>query len=170
MNGLKTLTINNWLQPDPASAHFVRRSYSDGTVSRLSAEDWLSFFLDPTLSESVPENVHSLFEVARGSLVYGYFFYPLYTLACEQLFRVAETAVTEKCKMLGAPKRVKKFHDKVQFLKETQVISAEQYSDLDELRRFRNSTSHPELQAILSPGAVTTLLFGITDTINELFA
>ena len=170
MYGFKTLTTENWLQPDTASVPFVKLSHSDGTVSRMSAEDWLSFFLDPTLSKSVPENVHTLFEVARGSLAYGYFFCPLYTLACEQLFRTAEAAVSEKCELLVAPKGVKTFKDKVQFLMERQVISAEQFSDWDGVRMFRNLTSHPERQKILPPGAVATLLFGISEAINELFA
>ena len=61
----------------------------------MSGQEWLSLFLDPTLSKSVPENVRALFEVARRSSAYGYFFYPLYTLACEQLFRIAEAAVSE---------------------------------------------------------------------------
>jgi len=31
-----------------------------------------------------------MYEAARASMCYGYFFYPLYTLATQQLFRVAE--------------------------------------------------------------------------------
>ncbi|HEV7746397.1 MAG TPA: hypothetical protein VGO56_15480 [Pyrinomonadaceae bacterium] len=111
-----------------------------------------------------------MFEVARGSLAYGYFFYPLYTLACEQLFRIGETAVTEKCKTLGAPKKVKTFKDKAQFLMARQVISAEQFADLSAVRMFRNATSHPEQPNILPPGAVVSLLFGISEALNELFA
>ena len=38
----------------------------------------------------------------RGAMVYGYFLYPLYVLGAEQLFRVAEAAVTLKCEQMGA--------------------------------------------------------------------
>ncbi len=136
----------------------------------MTGEEWLALFLDPTLSKSVPDNVRTLFEVARGSLAYGYFFYPLYTLACEQLFRVAEAAVSEKCKILGAPKKTRRFKDKVQFLFDSQVISEEERLDWDAVRHFRNSTSHPQQQMILPPGAVASLLFRIGEKVNKLFA
>ena len=104
----KILTPENWLVADPASTIFSKISHTDGTVTPMSGQEWLCLFRDPTLSKSVPKNVRTLFEVARGSLAYGYFFYPLYTLACEQLLRVAEAAVSEKCRMLRAsPKKPK---------------------------------------------------------------
>lgn len=58
-------------------------------------------------------------------MVYGYFFYPLYTLASEQLFRVAEAVVTHKCHELGAsPKKMNTFEKKVQYLLDEGVIPA----------------------------------------------
>jgi hypothetical protein len=154
----------------PSSVIFVKLSHIDGAVTQMTGEEWLALFLDPTLSETVPENVRVLFEVARGSLAYGYFFYPLYTLACEQLFRVAEAAVSEKCRMLGAPKKVNRFKDKVQFLFDRKVISDQERLDWDAVRKFRNSTSHPQQQMILPPGAVASLLFRIGEKVNKLFA
>ncbi len=169
-DNVKTLTSENWLTADPSSVIFVKLSHKDGTTTRMTGEEWLALFLDPTLSKSVPDNVRTLFEVARGSLAYGYFFYPLYTLACEQLFRVAEAAVSEKCKILGAPKKTRRFKDKVQFLFDSQVISEEERLDWDAVRHFRNSTSHPQQQMILPPGAVASLLFRIGEKVNKLFA
>src|SRR5919202_1342535 len=95
--GIKILTTENWLQPDPTSTIFAQVSSSDGSVSPMSGNDWVALFLKPSLVEAVPEDVRKLFEVARGALAYGYFFYPLYTLAGEQLFRVAECSVSAKC-------------------------------------------------------------------------
>jgi len=166
----KILTAENWLVADPASTIFSKVSHTDGTATPMSGHEWLSLFLDPTLSNSVPENVHALFEVARGSLAYGYFFYPLYTLAYEQLFRAAETAVNAKCKMLGAPNKTTRFVDKIQFLLDRQVISDSERLDWDAVRNFRNLTSHPERQNILPPGAVASLLVRLTERINKLFA
>lgn len=169
-DNFKTLTSENWLTADPSSTVFVKVAHKDGTITQLTGEEWLALFLDPTLSKSVPENVTALFEVARGSLVYGYCFYPLYTLACEQLFRVAEAAVSEKCKMLDAPKKTKTFEKKVKFLFDHQIISEPEYLDWDAVRELRNSTSHPEQQMILPPSAVAFLLFRIGEKINKLFA
>lgn len=168
-DNFKTLTSENWLTADPTSVIFVKLSHTDGTVTQMTGEEWLALFLDPILSKSVPENVRVLFEVARGSLAYGYFFYPLYTLACEQLFRVAEAAVSEKCRMLSSPKKMSRFKQKVQFLFDSQVISDQERLDWDAVREFRNSTSHPQQQMILPPGAVASLLFKIGERINKLF-
>ena len=127
------------------------------------------YFLIQHLSKSVPENVRTLFEVARGSLAYGYFFYPLYTLACEQLFRVAETAISEKCKLLGESKKARTFEKKLQLLFDRKVLSDEERLVWDAVRQFRNSTSHPQQQMILPPGAVASLLFRTAEKINKLF-
>jgi hypothetical protein len=128
----------NWLVADPDSTIFSKVSHTDGTVTPMSGQEWLSLFLDPTLSKSVPENVRTLFEVARGSLAYGYFFNPLYK--------------------------------KLQFLFDRRVLSEEERLDWDAVRQFRNSTSHPQQQMILPPGAVASLLGSIGETINKLFA
>ena len=106
--GIKTLTVENWLQPDTIPGLFTRLSLNDGYAYLMTAEDWVAQFLTPKLIESVPEEIQILFEVARGSLAYGYFFYPLYALAGEQLFRVGEAAITVKFLSAGgsAPKEV----------------------------------------------------------------
>jgi hypothetical protein len=169
-DNFKTLSGENWLTADPSSEIFVKVSHKDGTTTRMTGEEWLALFLDPTLSKTVPENLRTLFEVARASLAYGYFFYPLYTLACEQLFRVAETAISEKCKLVGAPKKADTFEKKIKFLFNSKVLSDEERLDWDAVRQFRNSTSHPQQQMILPPGAVASLLFKIGEKVNKLFA
>ena len=134
----------------------------------MSGEDWISQFQDPVLSESVPEEVRALFEVARGSLTYGYFFYPLYALAGEQLTRVAEAAISAKSKLLGAPKKLT-FEKQLKFLLDKKALTEQQHSDWDRLRKLRNEFSHPKQQNILPPGAVSLLLGGVADKINALF-
>ena len=167
--GIKTLTTENWLQPDPTSTIFVRLSHADGSVSPMSGEDWVAQFLAPSLDDNVPEEVRRLFEVARGALAYGYFFYPLYTLAGEQLYRVAEAAVTEKCALLGAPKKAS-FQDKIKFLVDKNVIPNEEFIRWDAFRQLRNMSSHPRRQNILPPGIVATTLHLVAERINALFA
>jgi hypothetical protein len=60
-------------------------------------------FLEPILCKETPKDIINLFEVARGCLLYGYFYYPLYTIGIENLYRVLEGAVSRKCKSLNAP-------------------------------------------------------------------
>lgn len=166
--GIKTLTIENWLQPDPTSTIFVQLSYSDGSASPMSGADWVAQFLDPSLAATVPEEVCKLFEVARGAMAYGYFFYPLYALAGEQLYRVAEAAVSEKCALLGAPKKLS-FQDKIKFLLDKNVIPNEEFMVWDAMRQLRNESSHPRQQNILPPGMVATMLYQVAERINGLF-
>jgi hypothetical protein len=102
--GFKQLTADNWLKPDPASTVFVTLQ-PDGQTRPTSAEEWLEFMLEPQLGANVPEDVRRLFEAARSAMAYGYLFYPLYTLAAEQLFRVADAAIFHRCRLLGYQER-----------------------------------------------------------------
>ena len=87
--GFKTITSENWLQADPAFRVFCK-STGQKTVETVISDDLLRRILKPRLSESVPKQVRALFEVARCSMCYGHFFYPLFILGEEELFRVAE--------------------------------------------------------------------------------
>ncbi len=132
----------------------------------------MGFILKPNLNETVPTEVKALFEVARGSLVYGYFFYPLYTLGLEQLFRVAEAAVTRKCKTMEAPRAICKggFLKKVKYLVEMKVIPNQKEEIWNAIRGLRNIASHPQDQSILAPGEAIGKLSRIADEINSLFS
>lgn len=86
-HGIKKLTVGNWLKPDGVWSHFEGIS---------SGEVWVRSILQPALVETVPLEVRKLFEVARSAMAYAYFFYPLSSLAEEQLYRVVESAATYK--------------------------------------------------------------------------
>ena len=169
--GFKTLTPENWLEPEAVMSIFVTLSLKDGSTSPISADGWIERIGRPQLDPAVPVEILKLFEVARGSMAYGYFFYPLYTLAGEQLYRVAETAASTKCKLLGAhSRRVKRFEDKIAFLQQQNVISQQDWIWWDSIRHLRNFASHPERQSILMPYDVLTSLAGVAKHINQLFA
>lgn len=102
-------------------------------------------------------------------MLYGYFFYPLFTLACEQLTRVAEAAVTEKCKQIGASKSVNTFQKRVAYLQKANVLSEVEYAQWGTLRSLRNIASHPDQQTILPPGITLGFVLEISSLINRLF-
>lgn len=168
--GIKTLTIKNWLQPDVISGLFTRLSLNDGHAYLMTAEDWVAQFLTPKLLELVPEEVKILFEVARGSLAYGYFFYPLYALAGEQLFRVGEAAITAKFLSEGGSDPQRSFIRKLEYLQNANIITEAQFAEWDIIRKFRNEVSHPQRQNIFTPGQIAGILNHVANTINELFA
>lgn len=166
--GIKILTLENWMNPDPLMGNLVM--LDNNKLSIMSAEDWAVSILEPQLAETVPIEIRKLFEVARGSMLYGYFFYPLFTLAFEQLTRVAEAAVGEKCKQITASKSANTFQKRVAYLRKENVLSEEENAQWDALRNLRNIGSHPDQQTILPPGVTLGFVFGISGLINKLFA
>ena len=104
--GFKKLTKENWLQADKLKSYFVRYS-EEGDLKQITGEDRLEDIYQSDLIDEVSVEIRRLFEVARGAIAYGYYFYPLYTLGAEQLFRVMESAVNYKCKTIGCPASIK---------------------------------------------------------------
>ncbi len=156
----KTIDVHNWLNPDPVVLHF--KGMEDAT-------DYVRIVLAPRLSANVPEDVEKLFEVARAGVLYGYLFYPLYTLGREQLFRVGEAAVASRCEQLGAPKERRTFEQRIDWLAEQGVFGRREFSGWHALRRLRNMASHPERQSIDTPGSAIGFLEAVAEDINALF-
>lgn len=166
--GFKKLSVDNWKQPDPIMSHFVKIDRF-GQPYQSSDIDWVQAILKPELGEFVPNEVQSLFEVAKGSMVYGYFFYPLFTLSAEQLFRVAEAAIVYKCKELNAPKSKRTFQDRINWLLECGAIDKAHGMKWEGARKLRNYASHPSKQMILTPGNALGILSSTAEYINALF-
>ncbi len=165
----KKLTPENWLQPEWVMTLFVQMRPEDLEPRPVSGEDWVSAIAKPTLDESVPEEVKGLFETVRGALAYGSFFYPLYGLGLGQLFRVAEAAVTHKCKAMGASPGVKTFYDRIEWLGSHGVIPEQEKGTWDAIRKMRNLESHPERQILLPPGTAIGALVRMAENINALY-
>lgn len=168
--GFKNLTIENWLQPDDVVLLFKRLSPSDKAVHDISGEEWTTELLVPKLIPEVPQEIRKLFEVARGAMIYGFFFYPLYALGVEQLARIAEAALTFKCQQIKAPNSISSFKEKIGFLCEKKIITEAEKESWDGMRKFRNESSHPKDQNILPPGMAIKILFDIARRINDLYS
>ncbi len=157
MSGIKQLTLENWRDADPVLAAFARLDPHRGVVP-MEADDWARLILSIDVSERAPEEIRTLFAVGRGTLLYGWFYYPLYVLGDEQLHRVAERAVTWRSDRLGAPSKVNSFAKRINWLVGEGVIPKRDVVRWDAIRQIRNMGSHPEFQRIGPPGqAVETL-------------
>jgi predicted nuclease with RNAse H fold len=164
---MKKLALHNWHEPD------VPRSFPG-----LTEEVWLSAALEPKLTDAVPEEVVRLFEVARGSILYGWFFYPLLTLASEQLHRVQEAAVRARSKAVGISltKQVNgrtatvNFQTLISELHGRGIIRDEELEAWHATRKLRNWSSHPAAQSILPPGMALSAIDVTARHINQLFA
>ena len=166
--GFKEISPSNWLEPDRVLKGFVRMSLN-GQSQPITGDAYLNHILEPKLVASVLADVQALFEVARGAMAYGYFFYPLYTLAAQQLFRVAEAAVNHKCKALGALKSKETFEKRIDRLMNDGTIPQPELNRWEAIRKLRNIASHPDRQSIMTPRNAIDQLKGIAEQINSLF-
>ena len=164
----KQITLENWIEPDPVSRVFVRIQ-RDGTSSAIKAEEYLTEILSHSLNDYVPDDIQKLFEVTRGTMTYGYYYYPIFTLATEQLFRILESSVSHVCKTVGCPASIRIYSSRIKWLTDKGIIMSEEKARWDSIRRLRNSRSHPKSQMILPPGSAIDFLSAITNEINSLF-
>lgn len=168
---MKTITKDNWLEVDSivASGVFVRLSLTDGSVQPLTSNDWVERFLAPRLSSNVPEGVREAFEVARGAMLYGVCFYPLFALGLEQSFRLMEAAAKAKATSLGISTGRHDYRWILKALQKKKALTKAEHDEWTNARKFRNLTTHAERQTILLPGQVVGMLTSITEAINGLF-
>lgn len=167
--GFKRLDLTNWLQPDPAASQWVLVSRADGSTRQINGDDYLHRVFARDLSSQIPIDVRRLFEVARATLAYGYLFYPLFTLATEQLFRVVEAGVRLRCDIAQTPAKVRTYEKRIEWLAAQHIVSEAARERLHNLRHLRNESSHPERQSIYPPGLAISFLETVAETLEELF-
>jgi hypothetical protein len=160
--------ISNWLQRDPVLELFGTLD-ADGSAQSITDNEFVELILEPQLSSSVPGDVNALYEAARASMRYGYFFYPLYTLATQQLFRVAEAAVTHRCRDLKAPPGINGLGRGIDFLARQGVISDRDWHRWDAVRILRNRMTHSDWQEIIPPGMAIDSLRVVADLCSSLY-
>jgi hypothetical protein len=167
-HGFKRITESNWKEMDEIIQF----------PSPVTAESWLRACLKPQVKSSAPEEIAALFEVARGSMIYGWFFYPLITLASEQVYRVLEAAARLRCLESGiTPSKLSKkgkplkpdFAQLISALIRRGFIFPTERGRWEAARRLRNSASHPLRQAIISAGMSLDVLESSAELLNKLF-
>lgn len=168
MAGFKKLTAGNWTEPDPASQMFGRVSALAGPV-QMREQDWARAFLAVDLAEQVPDEIRDLFVVARGALLYGWFFYPLFHLGEEQLFRVAESAAKHRYAAAGGPEKRPSFAAAIEWLANQGLIEEPRRQRWDAARHLRNRASHPARVSVMPPGQVLRSLEALALDLNQLF-
>ena len=166
--GFKQLSTENWTQPDETNRAFGRISPVAGPV-RMREQDWAREFLAVELSAEVPEQIDDLFSIARGAMLYGWFFYPLFRLGEEQLYRVLEAAAKHRYRGAGGAEDEPSFHEAVAYLLERDLIAPSEAERWTAARRLRNIASHPEQAAVVPPGMALRMLRAAQRDIDSLF-
>lgn len=167
--GFKKLTTENWLEPDGFNFYKVSLSVKTGQTRPIDFDERRRYMLDINITEKSPLEIRRMFEAARGAIFYGYFFYPLYVLGAEQLFRVAEAAVTLRCEQMGAKTGRMRFVDKIKYLVGASAISAQEEESWQAIRELRNAASHPDMQTLFDSADALLFLQLIAGKINSLF-
>jgi hypothetical protein len=166
--GYRQLTPDNWTEADPVNRNFVRFSPLVGPIS-MSGNDWARAFLEVELSGHVPAEIVDLYGVARGSMLYGWFFYPLFRLGEEQLYRVIEAAARLRCQQLDTQGERPSFFRAIDLLIDAEVIAEEERERWTAARRLRNAAAHPERAAVIPPGAALGMLTRCARDIDGIF-
>lgn len=171
---MKHLTKENWLETDPNSARYIHLNTETLETKDLFPDHFVEIVMDINLSENIPSDLHGLYNTARGAMLYGYFFYPLFALGTQQLFRLCEAAISDRYLNAGGPpkRRDGRFHYltfKIDWLFKNGIINEAQQQYFHMMREARNEASHPTFQTIQPPMMAAHLLTSISQEINALF-
>jgi hypothetical protein len=136
----------------------------------MGQNDWARDFLSVELSAEVPSEIRDLFAIARGAMLYGWFFYPLFRLGEEQLYRVLEAAAKLRYREAGGMKKNLSFFEAIDFLVEMGLIPENGRERWTAAKNLRNLASHPERATVVPPGFAQRMLTVSARDIDNLFA
>jgi hypothetical protein len=119
--GFKELSESNLVEMDDVWGSFVHFDSLNG----IELPDWFTEAKGIMLTNSVPREVRAMFEVCRGAIIYGWYFYPLLTVGTEQLFRLLEFAVRAKLKAMGIASSKSSFSKAINLLGGRGVLGKE---------------------------------------------
>jgi hypothetical protein len=167
--GFKALILENWTEADPVNKNFGRFSPLVGPVT-MGQGDWARDFLSVELSANVPAEIRDLFTVARGAMLYGWFFYPLFRLGEEQLYRVLEAAAKLRYREAGGTANRPSYFEVIDSLVEMGLIPEDERERWTAARKLRNHVSHAERAAVVPPGFALRMLRVSARDMDTLFA
>lgn len=136
----------------------------------MQQSDWAKEFLSVELSKGVPVEIQDLFAVARGAMLYGWFFYPLFRLGEEQLYRVVEAAARARYQQAQGTKTSPRFEKVIERLVDSGLIPAHERERWTAARHLRNIASHPGNATVVPPGMVLRMLKVSATDIDGLFS
>lgn len=162
------LTEENYLERDSRldgwSVHGI------GVLSHTT-DTWAQILLSIKPLVTLPTYLQDMFERAQGCMVYGCFYYPLFTLGIEELFRFSESALREAVKETGAPKSVQKmkYAPLIDWAHDNDFLTDSMHGRWHAGRSLRNSTSHKDSSLLLGPNDAAGLLSTTAELTDTLF-
>jgi hypothetical protein len=164
----KRLTADNFLLPDPLTGEFTGQD-GDGRAHRLSAVDRAHEILAIRIDEDVPEPVRNRFELARGILLYGFFWYPLWVQGTVEALQAAELALVAACEAAQGPKRLNSAESRIEWLEKRRTLEAADAGTWTSLVGVRAALAEAGETPILTPRKSLDVLEAVSQAINGLF-
>ncbi|MES3003901.1 MAG: hypothetical protein V4787_24635 [Pseudomonadota bacterium] len=161
--GVKRITVANLALSD-SGRHFG-----------MDETQWVEWFSEASLKTEVPEPVRRLFEVARGAMIYGWYYYPLLALGSDECIRCLEAGARHAAwiaKLHAEPdKQVKvPFHTVIRSLVQAGLIMATDADQWEAGRILRNAAAHPTTPTLLLPGQARAMLSVTGGKLDRLFS
>jgi hypothetical protein len=100
-------------------------------------------------------------------MICSWHFYPLATLGFEQMTRVGELSIHERCEMHH--KSAGNFSNNLKLLVTAGIISSDDEMRWRATRDLRNDRSHPKRMMLIDPGQAVWSLHSFAELINKLF-
>lgn len=165
--GCKLLTTENYMKVDPffESVTWWARE-PEKREERL--KERIDEILSIQLQAAVPIEVRELFDVLKGSMIYGHFYRPIFTNISDQVYFVAEAAVYHRCKALGIEPS-KKYERNLGILKKRGIIPKDEWVMWDAKQDLRNRVAHKRHRSLNWPGNDIQILELMADDISRLF-
>jgi hypothetical protein len=173
VRGFKHLTTDNWTEPDEAGRAFVALDPATGECREPTADRWAQQFLAVELSPSVPDKIRDMWAIARGTLLYAWFFYPLYALGEDQLRRVADAAVLLRYEAADGPRtRAGNWPDlksRLDWLIAQGIVAQGVERRWEAIRQLRNHGSHATFARLVMPVEALETLTCLAREIDALY-
>ena len=163
--GFKLVDESNVLTPDEVFNALVTID-EDGPRS-VAPSDTLRNLREVQLDDAVPLDVRRAFQMALGAMAYAYWYYPLFTLAAQQILRVADFASDVFARERGFDLQYS-LAARLKTLAKAQAIDELQLRRWEGIRRLRNSATHPSFQQIWGPAQAIDIARAVADAINTL--
>lgn len=166
LHSYKRVTIENLTEMDPTMSVL---GFGDPETRQNRLKALIEEIMRPQLRPEVPLDVRRLFDYSRSMMIYGFFYYPIYTFASEQAWLLAEAAMYHRCLQLGIKEPPERFMEKVDELIKHGVIPSEEREQWDNLRHLRIYVAHKTGQGAGPPDMAIGALEIMAQEINRLF-
>ena len=165
------LTFENHLQIDERMNGWSPQGLVIGMQNSFPVHGYAMIPLSYELNKQVPEEIQEMYNRTKSVMSYGIYYYPIFTFADEELFRIQEAAIsTYLRKNENCPSGIRNgpYAQKVKWIKESQIVIKDIANRLDAGRRLRNMVSHKSKENLLHPNQAITML-AMTKVVIEAF-